>query len=78
MYDDIYAAMPRAGGPYVSIKIGQHCFRKSTKRYGHSIKHELTHPEHVLFVNEIGDNTSQKQDGLILGRRFQERNSYND
>jgi hypothetical protein len=55
-------------------------------RYGHKTKHVLTHPECMLFVDEVGSNTSQKQDGHIGGRKLvvargtrpQERNAYKD
>jgi len=30
----------------------------------------LTHPEMVLFVDEVGDNTSQKNDGNIRGQTY--------
>jgi hypothetical protein len=38
--------------------------------YGRKTKHLLTHPECVLCVNEVGANTSQKQDGHIGGRKL--------
>jgi hypothetical protein len=38
------------------------------KRYGRKTKHVLTHPKRVLFIDEVGANTIQKQDGHI-GRR---------
>jgi hypothetical protein len=54
-------------------------------RYGQETKHVLTHPERMLFVDEVGANTIQKQVGNIGGRKFlvargmrpQERNAYN-
>jgi hypothetical protein len=39
-------------------------------RYGQKEKHVLTHPERVLFVDEVGANTSQKQDVNIGGRKL--------
>jgi hypothetical protein len=54
-------------------------------RYGRKTKQILTHPKRVLFVDEVGANTSQKQDGHIGGRTLvlargtqpQELNAYN-
>jgi hypothetical protein len=48
--------------------------------------HVLTHPERVIFVDQVGVNTSQNQDEHIRGRklvvvnlaRSQERNAYTD
>jgi hypothetical protein len=50
------------------------------------MKFKLTHPERVLFVDDVGHNISQKQDERISGRRLiinrvtrsQEQSSYSD
>jgi hypothetical protein len=40
------------------------------KRYGRKTKHLLTHPERGLFIDKVGANTSQNQDGQIGGREL--------
>jgi hypothetical protein len=35
--------------------------------YGHPKKYNLTHPEKMIFVDEVGDNTSQANDGHKTG-----------
>jgi len=37
---------------------------------GHTTHCLLTHPEMVLFVYEVGDNTSKKKYGDIGGKKF--------
>ena len=34
------------------------------------MRYLLSHPEMVLFVDEVGDNTSQKKNGNIRGQKF--------
>ena len=34
--------------------------------FGRKTKYLLTHPEIFLFVSEVGDNTSQKNDGNVM------------
>jgi len=38
--------------------------------YGRNTQFELVHPEKVIFVDEVGSNTSQKNDGNIGGEKF--------
>jgi hypothetical protein len=67
MYDTIYKTMVRSG---VAEELPEPVFQNSTgntvpendrTRYGQNTKHRLTHPERVLFGDEVGENTSQKQ-----------------
>jgi hypothetical protein len=92
MYDDIYDAMKKGGVAkelddwVYQYREGHIVSEDDATRYGQKTKHVLTHPERVLFVDEVGANTSQKQDGNIGGRKLlvargtrpQERNAYND
>jgi hypothetical protein len=63
-----------------------HIFQNSLTQCFVYLCHKLTRPEKVLFVDEVGENTSQKQDGhiggwklvVVHGTRSQERNCYND
>jgi len=38
--------------------------------YRQKMRYLLFHPEMVLFVNEVGKNTFQKNDGNIRGQKF--------
>jgi hypothetical protein len=76
MNDDIYKKMVGAG---VAEELSEAVFRDrkgntvlepDPTRYGRKTKFKLTHPERVLFVDEAGENTSQKQDGHLGGRKL--------
>jgi hypothetical protein len=73
MYDDVYAMMAKAGvtkelDEWVhQDRQGNSAIEDDPKRYGWKTKHVLTHPERVLFINEVGANTNQKQDIHIGG-----------
>jgi hypothetical protein len=38
--------------------------------YGRPTKYNLTHPEKLIFVDEVGDNTSQANDGNKTGTKY--------
>jgi hypothetical protein len=38
--------------------------------YGRPTKYHLTHPEKLIFVDEVGDNTSQANDGNRTGTKY--------
>jgi hypothetical protein len=38
--------------------------------YGRKMKYLLRHPEKLLFVDEVGENISQKGDGNAGGQKF--------
>jgi hypothetical protein len=38
--------------------------------YGCPTKYNLTHPEKLIFVDEVGDNTSQANDGNKTGTKY--------
>jgi hypothetical protein len=54
--------------------------------YGRPTKYNLTHPEKLIFVDEVGDNTSQANDGNKTGTKYvtgsgwraQKQNSFTD
>jgi len=54
--------------PVFFDKEGQQVLDK-VKSYGCSTRYKMTHPEAVFFVNEVGDNMSQKADGNINGEK---------
>jgi hypothetical protein len=92
MYDGIYKTMARAGVAeelpecVLQDRKGNTALEHDPKRYGRKTNFKLTHTERVLFVDEVEENTSQKQDSRIGGRklivtrgtRSQERSSYRD
>jgi hypothetical protein len=92
MYVDIYKTMVRADvaeelhEPVFQDRKGNTVSEHDPTRYGRNTKFKLTHPRPVIFVYEVVENTSQKQDGHIgghklivaRGTRSQERSSYSD
>jgi hypothetical protein len=74
MYDVIYDEMVDAGvAVYLEVKI-------FTDREGNVVDEEfaygfaqdikITHPDYILFANEVGCNTSQKDDGNVGGKKM--------
>jgi len=75
MYDEVYEAMVAAGiaskfdDPAWFDKLGnivedeENCFGLKSKYY-------LLRPDKLLFVDEVGSNTSQAKDGNIGGEKF--------
>jgi hypothetical protein len=92
MYHDIYDAMGKVGLKkelyhwVYQDREGNIVSEDDPKRFGRATTHVLTHPERVLFVDEVGSNTSQKQDGNIGGRKLdvargtrpEKQNAYTD
>ena len=37
---------------------------------GMNVTHRVNHPEYMLFVDEVGNNTNMKDDGKVGGKRF--------
>ena len=76
MYQKVYNSMVDCG---VAIKWedGEHWVNNENEpvelekdAYGRKTAYSLMHPEKVLFVDEVGCNTSQKSDGNIGGEKF--------
>jgi hypothetical protein len=75
MYSHIYPAMVQSG---VAIELDEEVMVTAegnitdvqTKSWGRKTKYLLTRPELLMFVDEVGSNTSQKKDGNIGGQTF--------
>lgn len=74
MYACAYGAMAEAG---VAEILAEEAFfdsegNETTKEnaVGLPTKFKLTHPEWVLFVDEVGSNTNQKEDGYVGGEKL--------
>ena len=37
---------------------------------GTKATYQVNHPEYMLFVDEVGNNTNMKDDGKVRGERF--------
>jgi hypothetical protein len=76
MYDEKYKTMVWAGvaeevpEAVFQDRKGNTVLEHNPTRYDRKTKFKLTHPERVIFVDEVGENTSQKQDGHIGGRKL--------
>jgi len=73
MYDEVYDAMVEAGVAkkleepmWVNME-GQVCEKEEA--FGRKATHTLTRPDMVLFVDEVGCNTSQVGDGHVGGQK---------
>ena len=75
MYNNIYLHMVNKGvaielpKPVFFEKEGQQVLDEA-KSYECSTWYKMTHPELLLFINEVGDNMSQKAYGNINGEKF--------
>ena len=65
MYDLVYDAMVKAR---VAVKLDE----KKEVSEGLPLTHELIHPDYVLFVDEVGNNTNMRDDGQIGGTNIWE------
>ena len=67
MYDLVFNAMNSAGvalnsdEPTWMNKKGE-TVKDESEAFGLKCTHKLIHPEYVMFVDEVGSNTNQKQD----------------
>jgi len=75
MYDLVYEAMEIAG---VVEKLKESEWQNSMgervsdkdNAVGEKVEYKITHPDHILFVDEVGNNTCQKDDGHKGGQKF--------
>ena len=75
MYDDVYAKMVDAR---VAIELPDDVWldaegkvvEKQEDAIGRKTKYIMTRPNYCVFVDEVGDNTSQKDDGNIGGTKY--------
>jgi hypothetical protein len=50
--------------------INNNIVQTETEAYGRKTRYSLLHPEKLVFVDEVGENISQKGDGNVGGRKF--------
>jgi len=76
MYNHIYDEMVSAGiavplQSAVCMDIhGNIVDRDSNTVFGLPVEHILAHPDHLLFMDEMGLDTNQKKDGHVGGKKF--------
>jgi len=71
MYDQVYEAMVSSN---VAIKLDDPVWLNKENKivqckeeaFGRQTQYYITHPEYIVFVDEVGDNTSQKNDGQVV------------
>jgi len=75
MYKEIYAKMVESR---VAIELDKEQWvskegiivHSEEEAFGRKTKYLVTRPEYIVFVDETGDNTSQKNDGNVNGTRY--------
>ena len=75
MYNKVYSAMVRSGVALelpneVWVTLDGRITENEDESTGKKTRYLLTHPELVFFVDEVGSNTSQKNDGNVGGQKF--------
>jgi hypothetical protein len=75
MYDAVYDCFVEAGAAELMEEEMMYDDQGNitdnvTKMYGRPTKYRMKHPENVVFVDETGCNTNQKDDGHIGGEQF--------
>jgi len=78
MHDQIYNVMKQAGltNDFNTLVLMDHCGNivldddNNAAAFGHPVSQKLIHPDHLLFMDEMGLNTNQKKDGHIGGELF--------
>jgi hypothetical protein len=75
MYEEIYKNLCLAGlacehpEPVWRDKNGE-AVESEEQAFGCKSQFELIHPDHLIFVDEVGSNTSQTKDGNVGGQTF--------
>ena len=75
MYDQVYEAMVRSN---VAIKLDEavwvnkdnNIVQSKEEAFSRQTQYYIMHPDHLVFVDEVGDNTSQQNDGNADGEKF--------
>ena len=76
MYDHIYDEMVSAG---IAVPLpsavcmdshGNVVDSQSSTAFGLPVEYSLAHPDHLLFLDEMGIDTNQKKDGHVGGEKF--------
>jgi len=76
MYDKLYKEMRNAGltkdmeTPVMMDLIGNTVDIANPLAYGLPVSQQLVHPDYLLFLDETGINTNQKNDGHVGGEKF--------
>ena len=74
MYDLVYESMKIAGvaKKIVELEWQNDLCEKVTKEraFGEKVEYRVTHPEYILFADEVGNNTCQKDDGHMGGQKY--------
>ena len=74
MYDLVYESIEIAGvvekllEPECQDKFGMQVSEDNT--VGEIVEYKVTHAEYILFADEVGNNTCQKDDGHVGGQKF--------
>jgi len=71
MYNQVYKAMVHSN---VGFKLDNPVWLNKENKivqckeeaFGRQTQYYITHPEYIVFVDEVGDNTSQKIDGQVV------------
>jgi hypothetical protein len=75
MYEQVYAAMVQSG---VAVELDEEKWLNKNNEIvsdeeeacGRKTKYFITRPDYIIFVDEVGDNTSQRNDGNVGGEKF--------
>jgi hypothetical protein len=75
MYEPIYAAMEFAGvASKLEVPEWQNEFgepvRSKSEAVGEKVEYTITHSGHILYVDEVGNNTNQRDDGHKGGQKY--------
>ena len=74
MYNLVYEAMAQAGvARKLPVKEWQNIRGEKVSikdAVGEKVEYEITHPDHILYVDEVGNNTNQRDDGSKGGQKF--------
>ena len=75
MYDLVYKQMDEAGvledlEEPVWMNLAGDIVNSEAEAFGEKVSQTVKHPDYVLFVNEVGNNTNMKDDGCVGGERL--------
>jgi hypothetical protein len=75
MYDLVYDQMDQAGvledlDEPVWMNLAGEVVSSEAESFGEKVTKIMKHPEYVLFVDEVGNNTNMKDDGRVGGERL--------
>jgi hypothetical protein len=75
MYEDVYSRMVECGAALklpdaVWVNKEGAIVQTKDEAWGRQTNYLLTRPDYVIFVDEVGDNTSQKNDGNVGGTKY--------